>query len=202
MALPSFWKVVEDSLQQSGAQLRAFCQAFETVAPSPGTQQESGSGGLMQCSCVSSPHQALTPAEERKVLSLVSKHGPDKLYQVTSNISGSRELDLTLLRGQIVALLQSSDTKGNTSRWLVDAGGPRGFVPAAKLRPYSPVQVQQPPVMQLLGLDGDPERRRHSYASPEAPRPQVATFTPTFQVRVGNIPGDISSNPTSSLLVL
>lgn len=69
------------------------------------------------------PHQPLTPAEERKVLSLVSKHGPDKLYQVTSNISGSKDLDLTLLRGQIVALLQSTDTKGNTSRWLVDAGG-------------------------------------------------------------------------------
>lgn len=69
------------------------------------------------------PHQPLTPAEERKVLSLVSKHGPDKLYQVTSNTSGSRDLDLTLLRGQIVALLQSADTKGNTSRWLVDAGG-------------------------------------------------------------------------------
>lgn len=72
--------------------------------------------------------QPLTPAEERKVLSLVSKHGPDKLYQVTSNISGSRDLDLTLLRGQIVALLQSSDTKGNTSRWLVDAGGTVGTV--------------------------------------------------------------------------
>lgn len=69
------------------------------------------------------PHQPLNPAEERKVLSLVSKHGPDKLYQVTSNISGSKDLDLTLQRGQIVALLQSVDTKGNTSRWLVDAGG-------------------------------------------------------------------------------
>ncbi|KAM4764181.1 rho guanine nucleotide exchange factor 37 isoform 1-T1 [Cyanocitta cristata] len=165
MPLPSFWKVVEDSLQQSGAQLRAFCQAFETVTPSPGAQP-------------------LTPAEERKVLSLVSKHGPDKLYQVTSNISGHKDLDLTLLRGQVVALLQSADTKGNTSRWLVDAGGPRGFVPAAKLRPYSPVQVQQPG-MQLLTLDSGPERRRHSYASPEAPRPQVATFTPTFQVVAG-----------------
>uniref|UniRef100_A0A8U7NJ04 Rho guanine nucleotide exchange factor 37 n=1 Tax=Corvus moneduloides TaxID=1196302 RepID=A0A8U7NJ04_CORMO len=165
MPLPSFWKVVEDSLQQSGAQLRAFCQAFETVTPSPGAQP-------------------LTPAEERKVLSLVSKHGPDKLYQVTSNISGSKDLDLTLLRGQIVALLQGADTKGNTSRWLVDAGGPRGFVPAAKLRPYSPVQVQQPG-MQLLTLDSGTERRRHSYASPEAPRPQVATFTPTFRVVAG-----------------
>lgn len=77
--------------------------------------------------------------------------------------------------------------------------GPRGFVPAAKLRPYSPVQAQDP-VMQLLSLDSGTERRRHSYASPGAPRPQVATFTPTFQVRVGDIPRAISSSSTSSLL--
>ncbi|NXV50822.1 ARH37 factor, partial [Uria aalge] len=117
MPLPGFWKMVDDTLKQSDAQLRTFCQTFETVTPSPVTQP-------------------LNPAEEQKVLSLVSKHGPDKLYQVTSNISGSKDLDLTLQRGQIVALLQSMDTKGNTSRWLVDAGGPRGFVPAGKLRPY------------------------------------------------------------------
>uniref|UniRef100_A0A8B9FCC4 Rho guanine nucleotide exchange factor 37 n=1 Tax=Amazona collaria TaxID=241587 RepID=A0A8B9FCC4_9PSIT len=104
MPLPSFWKMVEDTLQQSGAQLHAFQQTFETVTPSPVAQP-------------------LNPAEERKVLSLMSKHGPDKLYQVTSNISGSRDLDLTLQRGQVVALLQSVDTKGNTNRWLVDAGG-------------------------------------------------------------------------------
>lgn len=87
--------------------------------------------------------------------------------------------------------------------WLcLCPAGPRGFVPAAKLRPYSPEQVQQQSVMQLLGLDSDTERRRHSYASPEAPRPQVATFTPTFQVRPGDIPGAISSDPSSSLLIL
>ncbi|XP_074772129.1 rho guanine nucleotide exchange factor 37 isoform X2 [Athene noctua] len=165
MPLPSFWKMVEDTLQQSGAQLRTFCQTFETVTPSPVTQP-------------------LNPAEERKVLSLVSKHGPDKLYQVTSNISGSKDLDLTLQRGQIVALLQSVDTKGNTSRWLVDAGGPRGFVPAGKLQPYCPVQSQQPG-MQMPALESSTERRRHSYASPEAAQPQVATFTPAFQVVAG-----------------
>ncbi|XP_075366163.1 rho guanine nucleotide exchange factor 37 [Mycteria americana] len=165
MPLPSFWKMVEDTLQQSGAQLRTFCQTFETVTPSPVTQP-------------------LNPAEERKVLSLVSKHGPDKLYQVTSNISGSKDLDLTLQRGQIVALLQNVDTKGNTSRWLVDAGGPRGFVPAGKLQPYCLVQSQQPG-MQMPALESSTERRRHSYASPEAPRPQVATFTPAFQVVAG-----------------
>ncbi|KFP42522.1 Rho guanine nucleotide exchange factor 37, partial [Chlamydotis macqueenii] len=162
MPLPSFWKMVEDTLQQSGAQLRAFCQTFETVTPSPVTQP-------------------LNPAEERKVLSLVSKHGPDKLYQVTSNISGSKDLDLTLQRGQIVALLQSADTKGNMSRWLVDAGGPRGFVPAGKLQPYCPVQSQQPG-MQMPAPESSTERRRHSYVSPEAPRLPVATFTPAFQV--------------------
>ncbi|KAM7101173.1 rho guanine nucleotide exchange factor 37 isoform 2-T2 [Ciconia maguari] len=165
MPLPSFWKMVEDTLQQSGTQLRTFCQTFETVTPSPVAQP-------------------LNPAEERKVLSLVSKHGPDKLYQVTSNISGSKDLDLTLQRGQIVALLQNADTKGNTSRWLVDAGGPRGFVPAGKLQPYCPVQSQQPG-MQMPALESSTERRRHSYASPEAPRPQVATFTPAFQVVAG-----------------
>lgn len=53
----------------------------------------------------------------------MSKHSPDKLYQVISNISGSKDLDLTLQRGQIVALLHGMDTKGNTNRWLVDAGG-------------------------------------------------------------------------------
>ncbi|KFW06735.1 Rho guanine nucleotide exchange factor 37, partial [Eurypyga helias] len=165
MPLPSFRKMVEDTLEQSGTQLRTFCQAFETVTPSPVTQP-------------------LNPAEERKVVSLVSKHGPDKLYQVTSNVSGSKDLDLTLQRGQIVALLQSVDTKGNTSRWLVDAGGPRGFVPAGKLQPYCPVQSQQPG-MQMPALQSSTERRRHSYASPEAPRPQVATFAPTFQVVAG-----------------
>lgn len=37
--------------------------------------------------------------------------------------------------------------------------------------------------------------RRHSYASPEAPRPQVSTFTPAFQVRVGDTPRAVPSSP-------
>ncbi|KAM8994159.1 rho guanine nucleotide exchange factor 37 isoform 1-T2 [Ara ararauna] len=187
MPLPSFWKMVEDTLQQSGAQLHAFQQAFETVTPSPVAQP-------------------LNPAEERKVLSLVSKHGPDKLYQVTSNISGSRDLDLTLQRGQVVALLQSVDTKGNTNRWLVDAGGPRGFVPAGKLQPYCPAQSQQPG-MQMLTLESGTERRRHSYAPSAAPRPRVPTFTPTYQVVAGfsftaRIPQEVTLQAGQPVVVL
>lgn len=44
MPLPSFWKMVEDTLQQSGAQLRTFCQTFQTVTPSPVTQVGAGKG--------------------------------------------------------------------------------------------------------------------------------------------------------------
>nr|XP_032650293.1 rho guanine nucleotide exchange factor 37 isoform X1 [Chelonoidis abingdonii] len=163
--LPTFWKMVKETLRQSGAQLNSFCQKFETVMPSPVVQP-------------------LSPAEERRVLSLVSKHGPEKLYQVTSNISGSRDLDLTLQRGQIVALLHEMDTKGNTNRWLVDTGGQRGYVLAGKLQPYHLVQSQKPR-MQMLAPDAGAERRRHSYTLPETPRPQVLVTPPAFQVVAG-----------------
>lgn len=67
--------------------------------------------------------QPLLPGAERQVQALLSRYGPGKLYQVTGNISGAGTLDLTLPRGQVVALLQNKDTKGNSSRWLVDTGG-------------------------------------------------------------------------------
>lgn len=54
---------------------------------------------------------------------LLNKHGPDKLYQVTSDTGGCKDMDLTLQRGQIVAFLHGMDSKGNTNRWLVDSGG-------------------------------------------------------------------------------
>lgn len=60
-------------------------------------------------------------------------------------------------------------------------------MPAGKLQPYCPVQSQQPG-MQMPALENSTERRRYSYAPPEAPRPQVATFTPAFQVREGDTP--------------
>lgn len=67
--------------------------------------------------------QPLLPGSEYQLQALLTRYGPGKLYQVTSDINGTGTLDLTLPRGQIVALLQSKDTKGNSSRWLVDTGG-------------------------------------------------------------------------------
>ncbi|XP_029797305.1 rho guanine nucleotide exchange factor 37 [Suricata suricatta] len=121
---PAFKKLVEDVLGQTGHQLRSFQENFKKVLPPPAIQP-------------------LLPGAERQVQALLSKYGPEKLYQVTGNISGDGPLELTLLRGQIVALLQSKDTKGNSSRWLVDTGGHRGYVPAGKLEPYRVIPGQE-----------------------------------------------------------
>ncbi|XP_049564164.1 rho guanine nucleotide exchange factor 37 isoform X4 [Orcinus orca] len=100
---PAFRKLVEDALGQTSHQLHAFQENFEKVLPPPTTQP-------------------LLPGAKHQVQALLSRYGPGKLYQVTSNISGSGTLDLTLPRGHVVALLQDKDTKGNSSRWLVDTG--------------------------------------------------------------------------------
>ncbi|EDL09772.1 RIKEN cDNA 4933429F08, isoform CRA_b [Mus musculus] len=117
---PDFQKLLEHTLGQSSSQLRLFQESFEKVLP-PSTTQP------------------LLPGSEHQMQALLTRYGPEKLYQVSSNINGTGTLDLTLLRGQIVALLQNKDTKGNNSRWLVDTGGHRGYVPAGKLQLYHPI---------------------------------------------------------------
>ncbi|KAM9693467.1 rho guanine nucleotide exchange factor 37 isoform 1-T2 [Trichechus inunguis] len=114
---PDFRKLVEDVLNQTGNQLHSFRENFQKVLPPPTIQP-------------------LLPGAEHQVQALLSKYGPRRLFQVTSSISGAGTLDLTLPRGQIVALLQNKDTKGNSCRWLVDTGGHRGYVPAGKLELY------------------------------------------------------------------
>ncbi|KAJ7316294.1 hypothetical protein JRQ81_002456 [Phrynocephalus forsythii] len=157
-----YWKIVKDTLSQAEGQLSSFRKKFEMVMPSPLVQP-------------------LAPAEERKVLLLVNKHGADKLYQVTSNVSGSKEMDLTLQRGQIVALLHDKDTKGNPNRWLVDAGGPRGYAPSGKLQRYHIAQSQKPGAQTPAQKDGS-ENVHYSYYWPQNPSPPVQFCTPSLQV--------------------
>uniref|UniRef100_A0A8C6VGL1 Rho guanine nucleotide exchange factor 37 n=1 Tax=Naja naja TaxID=35670 RepID=A0A8C6VGL1_NAJNA len=104
LSATEFWKMVMDTLNQAEDQLYFLQKKFDTVLPSPSVQP-------------------LSSAEEKKVLLLLNKHGPDKLYQVTSDTGGCKDMDLTLQRGQIVAFLHGMDSKGNTNRWLVDSGG-------------------------------------------------------------------------------
>ncbi|XP_059846201.1 rho guanine nucleotide exchange factor 37 isoform X3 [Hypanus sabinus] len=96
----NFWQQAEETLQKSDVKLEEFCQIFESILEQLIEQ----------------------PVNQEKLASLLKKYGPSKIYLVTSNISGNKGLDLTLQRGDLVAVLQSADTKGKTNRWLVDSG--------------------------------------------------------------------------------
>lgn len=155
---PDFQKLLEDTLGQSSSQLRHFRESFEKVLP-PSTSQP------------------LLPGSEHQMQSLLTRYGPGKIYQVTSNINGTGTLDLTLPRGQIVALLQNKDTKGNNSRWLVDTGGHRGYVPAGKLQLYHPIN---PSEKEPRGQTRMPED--YWLPTPEPTQPSVPTVPTMSQV--------------------
>lgn len=42
---------------------------------------------------------------------------------MTGAVAAGRDLDLSLSRGELVAVLSEADTRGDRRRWLVDAGG-------------------------------------------------------------------------------
>lgn len=67
--------------------------------------------------------QPLSPSSQRRLKQLMDKHGSGKIYQVVGAAVASRDLDLNLAKGELVAVLSESDTRGDRRRWLVDAGG-------------------------------------------------------------------------------
>ncbi|XP_053573070.1 rho guanine nucleotide exchange factor 37 isoform X2 [Bombina bombina] len=160
-----FMRWIEDSIKQFSSQLIDICKKFDEQIPAPSVQDQN-------------------PQFQHQVHILVQHHGHEKIYQLTSNISGSRDLDLTLQRGQVVAVLQMSDTKGNKNRWLVDTGGARGYVPSSKLQAYH-VANHPHPGNRLLAVNNITEKRRHSYTSQVCPYPSLQDTTPIFQIVAG-----------------
>ncbi|XP_078218889.1 rho guanine nucleotide exchange factor 37 isoform X4 [Callithrix jacchus] len=170
---PAFRKLVEDTLGRTSNQLHSFQETFEKVLPPPTTQP-------------------LLPGSERQVQALLSRYGPGKLYQVTNNISGTGTLDLTLPRGQIVALLQNKDTKGNSGRWLVDTGRHRGYVPAGKLQLYHVVPSAEE-LRRQAGLNEEPR-----CLTPEPVRAPVPSI-PTVNQVIAAYPFEARSSHEVSL---
>lgn len=68
-------------------------------------------------------HQPIVAVSEKRMKLLMDKHGTEKLYQLTGPVVAIRDLDLTLNKGELVAVISEMDTRGDRRRWLVDAGG-------------------------------------------------------------------------------
>lgn len=54
---------------------------------------------------------------------LLAEHPVSRLYQLKRKCNGCQEQDLSLLEGELVALLEDTDPSGSSSRWLVHTGG-------------------------------------------------------------------------------
>uniref|UniRef100_A0A3P8YLN0 Dynamin-binding protein n=1 Tax=Esox lucius TaxID=8010 RepID=A0A3P8YLN0_ESOLU len=69
---------------------------------------------------------------------LLEEYTADRLYQLKRNCNGCQELDVSLLEGELVGLLEDKDPLGSRGRWLVDTGSTQGYVYSSFLKQYNP----------------------------------------------------------------
>ncbi|XP_041839756.1 rho guanine nucleotide exchange factor 38 isoform X1 [Melanotaenia boesemani] len=74
---------------------------------------------------------------------LLAEYPPSRLYQLKRKCNGCQEQDLSLLEGELVALLEDTDPLGSSSRWLVYTGGIQGYVYSTFLKQYNPLRDSQ-----------------------------------------------------------
>lgn len=74
------------------------------------------------CCSLSQAPEVQHQTEEQRA-SLLAEHPVERLYQLKRKCNGCQEEDLSLLEGELVALLEDTDPLGSSSRWLVHTGG-------------------------------------------------------------------------------
>ncbi|XP_029298235.1 LOW QUALITY PROTEIN: rho guanine nucleotide exchange factor 37 [Cottoperca gobio] len=157
----AFWEWAESAVLEGARRMETLCRSVEDTLNAPFVQP-------------------LSPSSQRRLKQLTDKHGSGKIYQVMVTVVGSRDLDLNLARGELVAIISEADTRGDKRRWLVDAGGRRGYAPSSKLIRYHQPTEDPPPSPHLTLPDGVTGIRRHSY-TPES-RTLTVMSQPCFQV--------------------
>lgn len=157
----AFWEWAESAVLGGARSLETLCRSVEETLNAPFVQP-------------------LSPSSQRRLRQLTDKHGSGKIYQVAAAVVGSRDLDLNLAKGELVAIISEADSRGDKRRWLVDAGGRRGYAPSAKLIRYHQPTADPPPSPHLNLPDSVTGIRRHSY-TPEI-RPLTVMSQPCFQV--------------------
>uniref|UniRef100_A0A3Q1HSM8 Uncharacterized protein n=1 Tax=Anabas testudineus TaxID=64144 RepID=A0A3Q1HSM8_ANATE len=157
----AFWEWAESTVLEEASRLETLCRSVEDTLNAPFIQP-------------------LSPSSQRRLKQLTDKHGSEKIYQVIGAVVGSRDLDLNLSKGELVAIISEADSRGDKRRWLVDAGGRRGYVSSSKLIRYHQASADPPPSPHPTVHESVIGIRRHSYA-PES-RPLTTMNQPFFQV--------------------
>uniref|UniRef100_A0A3B4X8J2 Rho guanine nucleotide exchange factor 37 n=1 Tax=Seriola lalandi dorsalis TaxID=1841481 RepID=A0A3B4X8J2_SERLL len=157
----AFWEWAESAVLEGARKLDTLCRSVEDTLNAPVVQP-------------------LSPSSQRRLKQLTDKHGSGKIYQVIGTVVGSRDLDLNLAKGELVAIISEADSRGDKRRWLIDAGGRRGYAPSSKLIRYHQPAEDPPPSPHLTLPEDMTGIRRHSY-TPEN-RPLTVMSQPCFQV--------------------
>lgn len=126
MSPGAFWDWAEGAVLKGMRKLQDLCQTVEEALSAP---------------LVMPVH----PCWSLRLQILSQKHPRERIFEATAAVVGSRDLDLTLIKGELVAVVSERDSRGDRRRWLVDAGGKRGYAPASKLRPYQVPPAEGPP---------------------------------------------------------
>ncbi|KAJ0002506.1 hypothetical protein NQD34_007655 [Periophthalmus magnuspinnatus] len=155
MSSSAFWDWAEAAVMEGMRKLQDLCQTVEEALSAP----------------VSMP---VHPCWALRYHQLCQKHPQERIFEATCGVVGSRDLDLSLIKGELVAVVSERDSKkGDRRRWLVDAGGKRGYAPASKLRQYQapPAEGPPPPSPQPNRADTKLEGRHLSKSLDRRPSP-------------------------------
>ncbi|XP_072296123.1 rho guanine nucleotide exchange factor 37 [Eucyclogobius newberryi] len=126
MSPSAFWEWAEAAVMEGMRKLQDLCQTVEEALSAP----------------VVMP---VNPCWALRYRQLCQKHPRERIFEATAGAVGSRDLDLSLIKGELVAVVSERDSRGDRRRWLVDAGGKRGYAPASKLRQYQAPPAEGPP---------------------------------------------------------
>ncbi|KAK5865581.1 hypothetical protein PBY51_019843 [Eleginops maclovinus] len=92
---------------------------------------------------------------------LLAEYPTSRLYLLKRKCNGCQEQDLSLLEGELVALLEDTDPLGSISRWLVHTGGSQGYVYSTFLKQYNPLRDSQRKGQMIK----DQQQQQHSSSS-------------------------------------
>ncbi|KAI3351416.1 hypothetical protein L3Q82_020271, partial [Scortum barcoo] len=175
----AFWVWAESTVLEGARRLDTLCRSVSDTLNAPVVQVGTDTV-ISRPFSFKRAFKPLSPSSQRRLKQLMDKHGSGKIYQVMAAVVGSRDLDLNLAKGELVAIISEADSRGDKRRWLVDAGGRRGYVPSSKLIRYHQPTDDPPPSPHLNLPGGMTGIRRHSY-TPEG-RPLTVASKPCFQV--------------------
>ncbi|KAB5581312.1 hypothetical protein PHYPO_G00174130 [Pangasianodon hypophthalmus] len=120
--------------------------------------------------------ECVQPQTESERSKLISQYPSNCLYELKRKCNATQDQDVTLLQGELVALLEDHDPFGSASRWLVDTGSTQGYVYSTFLKPYNPqrdVHHERSDDFDNLSLFVSSSRRgSHSSYSPSTPSSQ------------------------------